>query len=347
MKHVLNTIFFSIILIFQICGQSDSIEIIIKNYMQKQKIPGLSIGIAKNGTTIMTKGFGYANLEHFVPVTEKTVFRLASISKQFFATAILKLEQDGKLSLEDNLNKYFSDAPDFWAAINIKHLLTHTSGLVREAPGYQNFELKSDLTVIKSAYPLPLEFPTGSKYQYCNLGYFILAEIITQVSKMPWQDYIKSELFDPAGMKDTYLTEFYPIIPHRASGYVHNNGKYVNAEPMISIRPSGGFLSTTTDILKWEGVLLNKNIILSQENWNRLWYPHFRTSEKQETFYGYGWVIDTVDGHKTIGHSGGNIGFRTHYLRYVDKGLSIVVLTNSNNAAPIDIIKEVGRYLLK
>lgn len=347
MKQILTTIILIVTFTIQVISQLDSIEYFIKNHMEKQKIPGLSIAIAQNGKTLLNKGFGYANLEHLVPVTEKTVFRLASISKQFFATAIIKLEQDGKLSLDDNLKKYFSDAPDFWAAINIKHLLTHTSGLVREAPGYQNFEVKSDLTVIKSAYPLPLEFPTGSKYQYCNLGYFILAEIITQVSKMPWQDYIKKELFDVAGMKDTYLTEFYPIIPHRASGYVHNNGKYVNAEPMIAIRPSGGFLSTTTDILKWEAVLLNKNIILSQENWNRLWYPHFRTSEKQETFYGYGWVIDMVDGHKTNGHSGGNIGFRTHYLRYVDKGLSIVILTNSNNAVPVDIIKEIGRYMLK
>ena len=347
MKLTINTVFFMLFLLVHLCGQTDSIDIIIRHHMEKQKIPGLSIAIIQNGKTMLNKGFGYANLEHMVPASERTVFRLASISKQFFGTAILKLSQDGKLSPDDNLKKYFVDAPEFWRGITIKHLLTHTSGLVREAPGYENFVVKSDLDVIKSAYSAPLEFPTGTKYQYCNLGYFIIAEIITQVSKMPWQEYVKKELFDPAGMQETYLTEYYPVIPHRADGYVYNNGTYVNAEPMIAIRPSGGFLSTTSDMIKWEQVLLQKNIILSVENWNKLWYPHFKTSDKQDTYYGYGWVIDTIDGHKTIGHSGGNIGFRTHYLRYVDKGLSIIVLTNSNNAVPIDIIREVGRYVLK
>nr|MBP9197655.1 beta-lactamase family protein [Saprospiraceae bacterium] len=271
------------------------------------------------------------------------------ISKQFFATAIMKLVQDGKLTLDDDMHTFFQKAPETWKPIQIKHLLSHTSGLVREAPGYDNFKMQSDLSIIKSAYDLPLNFPTGEKYQYCNLGYFMLAEIITQVSGMPWQDYISKELFTPAGMTNTVMTDFYPVIPNRASGYVFNNGKWINAEAMIGVRPSGGFLSTTTDMIKWDKVLRDKNIILSKKNWELLWTPFIKTSteEDSKSYYGFGWITDEYKGHKLIGHGGSNTGFRTQYSRFVDDKLSIIVLTNTNGANPNMIVNKLADYLLK
>lgn len=328
-------------------AQVDSVDIIVRNQMDKQKIAGLSVAIVKDGLTIVNKGYGKANLEHNIDVQSETVFRLASISKQFFATAIMKLVQDGKLSLDDNMSIFFKDAPDAWKPIQIKHLLSHTSGLVREAPGYNNFITQSDLSIIRSAYNLPLDYPVGQKYQYCNLAYYMIAEIISHVSGKPWQDYIAAELFAPAGMTQTYMTDFYPIIPHRAGGYVYNNGKFQNAEAMIAIRPSGGFLSTTTDMIRWDKVLREKKIILHKENWERLWQPFIQTTKDSGSFYGFGWTIDNFNGHKSVGHGGSNMGFRTQYSRYIDDGISIIILTNTDSTNPAAIVKELAGFLLK
>ena len=188
--------------------------------MKEQRITGLSLAVVKNGKAIVNKGYGLANVELNVPVTAETVIRLGSVSKQFFATAILKLAEDGKLSIEDSVHKFFPDAPETWRPIQLKHLMSHTSGLQGKARPI-TIVIQPDLVIIKSAYSLPLDFKTGEKYQYCNLAYFMLAEIITQVSKMPWQDYIREKLFIPAGMKNSGMTDFYPIIPNRASGYMH------------------------------------------------------------------------------------------------------------------------------
>jgi CubicO group peptidase (beta-lactamase class C family) len=330
-------------------GQIDSIDIIVKSQMADQNIIGLSLAIVKNGETLVDKGYGLANAEHNVEVQSKTVFRLASISKQFFATAIMKLVQDGKITLDDHMHVFFQKAPETWRPIKIKHLLSHTSGLVREAPGYDNFKIQSDISIIKSAYNQPLNFPTGEKYQYCNLGYYMLAEIITQVSGMPWQDYISKELFIPAGMTNTVMTDFYPVIPNRASGYVYDNGKWINAEAMIAVRPSGGFLSTTTDMIKWDKVLRDKNIILSKENWELLWTPFIKTSTEADskTYYGFGWMTDEYKGHQVIGHGGSNTGFRTQYSRFDDDKLSIIVLINTNGADPNKVVKKLADYLLR
>ncbi len=343
-----NIILLLLIPVF-LSSQIDSIDIIVKSQMADQNIMGLSLAIVKDGEILINKGYGIANAEHDVEVQSKTVFRLASISKQFFATAILKLVQDGKITLDDDMHTFFQKAPETWKPIKIKHLLSHTSGLVREAPGYDNFKHQSDLSIIKSAYDLPLNFPTGEKYQYCNLGYYMLAEIITQVSGMPWQDYIAKELFVPAGMTSTVMTDFYPVIPNRASGYVFNNGKYINAEAMIAVRPSGGFLSTTTDMIKWDKVLRDKNIILSKNNWELLWTPFVKTSTEADSksYYGFGWISDEYKGHKFIGHGGSNTGFRTQYSRFVGDKLSIIVLTNTNGANPNMIVNKLADYLLK
>jgi CubicO group peptidase (beta-lactamase class C family) len=133
-----------------------------------------------------------------IPVTAETVIRLGSVSKQFFATAIIKLMQDGKLSIDDPVHKLFPDAPEAWRPITVKNLLNHTSGLQREGPAYDDFKRQPDIDVIRSAYNLPIRFKAGEKFDYCNLGYFMLAEIIKRVSGKPWHDCIHDELFVPA-----------------------------------------------------------------------------------------------------------------------------------------------------
>ena len=330
-------------------AQTDSTDIIVQKFMKDQRITGLALAVVKNGKASVNKGYGLANVEHSVPVTSETVIRLGSVSKQFFATAILKLAQDGRLSIEDSVHKFFPDAPETWRPIQMKHLLSHSSGLQREGPAYDNNIIQPDMVIIKSAYSLPLDFKTGEKYQYCNLAYFMLAEIITQVSKMPWQDYIRENLFIPAGMKNSGMTDFYPIIPNRASGYMHNGDTLVNADAMYAIRPSGGFLSTSSDMILWNKVLEEKKIILKKENWELVWKPFISVSGKADskTFYGFGWMVDEYNGHKVVMHGGANTGFRSQYNRYINDGLSIIILTNTEEANPGVIARALADHYFR
>lgn len=345
MKKLLLFFFFPCLSFAQI----DSTDIIVNQMMEKQKIVGLSLAVVKNGQPVVNKGYGLANVELNVPVSSETVIRLGSVSKQFFTTAIMKLVEDGKLSVEDSVHKFFPDAPETWRPIQIKHLMSHTSGLQREAPAYNNFKIQPDIDVIKSAYNLPLVFKTGEKYQYCNLAYFMLAEIIKQVSGLPWQDYIHDKLFIPAGMTHSYLTDFYQIIPNRADGYMHNHDTLVNATAMFGIRPSGGFLSTSSDMIKWEKVISEEKIILKKDNWEKLWQPFIKTSTRADLkeYYGFGWVIDEYKGHKLIVHGGSNTGFRSVYARFVNDGFSIIILTNTDEANPRAIANALADYYFR
>lgn len=330
-------------------AQVDSTDIIVKQIMEKQKIVGLSLAVIKNGKTVINKGYGFANIELNVPVTSETVIKVSSISKQFFTTAILKLMEDGKLDFNDSVHKYFPDAPESWRPITIKNLMSHTSGLQREPPAYDALKRQPDIDVIKSAYSLPLDYKTGEKFQYCNIGYFMLAEVISQVSGMPWQDYIRTALFIPAGMNNSYLTDFYQIIPNRANGYMYKKDTLINATAMLAIRPSGGFLSTSTDMILWDKVLTEENIILRKENWELLWQPYIKTSAdlKSKANYGFGWFIDERNGHKVIHHGGANLGFRSFYARFVNDDLSIIVMTNTEEANPQAIVGALSEYYFR
>lgn len=330
-------------------SQNDSTDIIVGNLMTQQRIVGLSLAVIKNGQTVLNKGYGLANVELNTPVTSESVIRLGSVSKQFFTTAIMTLVEAGKMTIDDPVHKFFPDAPETWRPIRIKHLMSHTSGLQRESPAYDNFKIQPDLDVIKSAYSLPLNFKTGEKYQYCNLAYFMLAEIIKQLSGMPWQDYIHEKLFVPAQMTNSFVTDAYLIIPKRANGYMHRHDTLVNATPMYAIRPSGGFLSTSSDMIKWEKALTEEKIILKKESWEKLWQPFIKTypNPASKEYYGFGWAMDDYKGHKLIVHGGSNTGFRSIYTRFVNDGLSIIILTNTDEANPRLIANALAEYYFR
>ncbi|MGE9311725.1 serine hydrolase domain-containing protein [Niabella sp. CJ426] len=330
-------------------AQVDSTDIIVKQMMEQQKIVGLSLAVIKNGKAVVNKGYGWANAELEVPVNSETVIRLGSVSKQFFTTAILKLMEEGELSIDDSVHRFFPDAPESWRPITVKHLMSHTSGLQREGPAYDNNKIQPDIDIIRSAYDLPLVFKAGEKFQYCNLGYFMLAEIITRVSGMPWQDYIHQALFIPAGMHNSYVTDFYQIIPRRANGYMHRKDTLVNATAMYAIRPSGGFLSTSSDMIKWEKAMREKKTILKKANWEKLWQPYIKASDKAESkeYYGLGWFVEEYKGYHLIQHGGANIGFRSVFTYFANDGLSIIILTNTDEANPRTIANKLADYYFR
>ncbi|HEX6227304.1 MAG TPA: serine hydrolase domain-containing protein [Chryseolinea sp.] len=335
MKTLLFFLFYPSILFAQV----DSTDIIVKRLMDEQKIIGLSLAVVKNGQAVINRAYGLADVELNVTLTSETVIKLGSVSKQFVSTAIMELAEDGLLSIEDPVHKFFPDAPESWRSIRVKNLLSHSSGLQREGSAFDLSKKQPDLDIIRSAYIQPLDFKTGEKYQYSNLAYYILAEIITQVSGMPWQNFIHQTLFVPAGMQNSYITDFYAIIPNRASGYTYRNDTLVNAQTMYAIRPSGGFQSTTSDMIKWEKILLEKKIILKKDNWERLWQPYTKMSAESESkaYYGFGWAIDEYKGHKIIVHGGSTPGFKSVYMRFLEDKLSIIVLCNTYEANPHSI----------
>src|SRR5687767_1354556 len=198
-------------------AQQDSIDIFISNQMKQQGIIGLSIGIIKNGKVIKAKGYGQANIELNIPASKKTVYKIGSISKQFIAVGIMKLLQEGKLNVSDPITKFIKDAPAKWNSITIRHLLNHTSGLQLDPPGFDGMKEHADSIYIKTAFTDSLAFPTGSKYQYSNFGYFILADIIRITSHLSFSEYMNKYIFDECRLNSTRTTSPEAIIPNRAA----------------------------------------------------------------------------------------------------------------------------------
>jgi D-alanyl-D-alanine carboxypeptidase len=330
-------------------ARADQIDDYVRAEMAKQHIPGLALAVVKDGSVVRTKGYGLANIELNVAAQPDTVFKIGSISKQFIAAGIMLLVQDGKLNVDDKISRYLEGTLDAWKDITIRHLLTHTSGIVREAPGFDPLKVQSDADVIKTAYSLPLRFKPGEKWEYCNVGYFALAEIIHKVAGLPWPEFLSERVFKPLGMNSTRTTTVSDVVPNRASGYVWNDGKFKNAGEWSALRPSGAFLSTTLDLAKWDAALYT-NRILAQASRDQMWTPLANTSAKpgddSAPHYGFGWFVARVQGHRDIYHGGSLPGFRAEIDRFLDDRLTIIVLTNGDNAKPESVARGISGFYI-
>ena len=324
--------------------RADKVDDYVKTEMQKQHIPGLSLAVIRDGKIIKAEGYGLANVELNVPARAETVYKIGSVSKQFIATGIMLLIQENRISLDDKISKFLERTPDTWKEITVRHLLTHTSGIIREAPGFDPLKIQNDADVIKTAYPLPLRFTPGEKFEYCNVGYFTLAEIIRKVTGKPWGDYLNERLFMPLGMNATRTTTNTDIVQNRANGYFWRDGKLENASIYFALRPSGAFLSSILDLAKWDAALYTDRI-LKQSTLSQMWTP-VKLNNGTTHPYGFGWELNTVGGHKLVNHGGSLPGFRAQLARFVDDKLTIVVLTNGDNANPRSIALGVaGLYI--
>lgn len=327
-----RTHLFSVVLLLSVSVaiRADKVDDYVKAEMQKQHLPGLSLVVIKDQKIIKQAGYGLANVELNVPATPETVYKIGSVSKQLIAAGIMLLVDEGKISLDDNISKFLDGTPDTWKTITVRHLLTHTSGIVREAPGFDPLKIQADADVIKTAYPLPLRFAPGEKWEYCNVGYFTLAEIIHKVSGKTWGEYLNERVFAPLGMNSTRTTSTAELVPNRANGYIWREGKLGNAGIYFALRPSGAFLSTVLDLAKWDAAL-NSDRILKQAALNQMWTP-VKLNDGTTKPYGFGWEVETVGGHKLFHHGGSLPGFRAQFARFVDDKITVVILTNGDNA---------------
>jgi CubicO group peptidase (beta-lactamase class C family) len=350
LKRRLQLSFASVLIAGVVVGAQD-IDAFVKGWMETQHVPAVSVAVVRDGALIKSEGYGFADVEHRVPARPDTVFKIGSVSKQFIATGIMLLVQDGRLAVGDTVSKYLAGTPAAWEAITLRHLLTHTSGLVREAPGFDPYKLQPDVDVIKTAYAVPLRFTPGERYEYSNLGYFILAEVIHKVSGQPWGEFLSERVFTPLGMTATRVTTLADIVPNRARGYAWKAGKLQNEDDWPAVRPSGAFLSTVLDLAKWEAALLGERVLKAPAR-KEMWTPV--TLNDGRTFpYGFGWQLDdwpadsrVPTGVPMIRHGGSMNGFRAGYARWPNQRLAVIVLTNLTDAPYEGLVANIAiRYV--
>lgn len=298
--------------------------------------PGCAVLVAKNGRVVYKKAFGKADLELNVPMQPDMIFRLGSITKQYTAIAILQLVEQGKISLQDSIQKFIKDFPNKGHAITIENLLSHTSGIV----DYEvlNFPIPNAIRIdfppkqiIDSLGKLPLDFIPSSKFQYSNSNYYLLAYIIEQVSRNSYQAYLTVNLFKQAALQNTYYDSPEEIIPNRVSGYAKHNSKYANAGyiSMSQVFGAGALLSNVEDMFKWHQALYTYKLV-RKETLEKAVTP-FKLADGTLSNYGYGWFIKSQSGEKSIEHAGGIDGFQSDEIYLPQQDIFVAALYNSLN----------------
>jgi CubicO group peptidase (beta-lactamase class C family) len=334
MQKIILLAAYSLLIYSNSFGSQAVVDEFVARYLSKNQIPGAAVLVKKNGETVISKGYGIANLEHAVPVKPETVFQSGSIGKQFTATAIMMLVEEGKLGLDDPLSKYL-EIPKSWDKITIRHMLTHTSGM-GDYP--EAFSLQQDYTeeqMLQMVTKQPLQFEPGDKWNYSNLAYVTLGILIHKVSGEFYGDYLKKRVFEPLGMKSTRIITEDEIVMNRAAGYRLDGGAIRNQEwvaPTVNTTADGSLYFTIEDLAKWdEG--LEKGTLLRKDSFEKMWTPVILNDGKQHP-YGFGWAVNTQNGVKLVEHGGAWQGFATHIARYLDERLTVVVLCNLAGSDP-------------
>ena len=316
--------------------------------MQRQHIPGLSLAVVRDGKVAKAKGYGLANIETNTPATPQTVYQIQSMTKQFTATGIMILVEEGKVLLDEPVSTYLSGTPESWKDITIRRLLNHTSG-IKDYINEPTQSLRLDVTddeVFQATVSRPLNFPVGTRYQYCNTNYLLLGMVIHKITGKPYGEFLRERIFEPLGMKDTRIVSLSEIIPNRASGYRWDgrqlrNGEYIAAS--VLGYPGGGIRSTVLDLAKWDAALYGERL-LKKSSLEQMWTPTALKNGGQSN-YGFGWGLGALRGHKFVSHSGSHqTGFTSAITRFVDDRLTVIVLTNQVGAAdPTGIAEGVAR----
>lgn len=291
-----------------------------------------SVLLARDGVSVFSQSYGMANYELDAPNTVQTVFRIASITKQFTAVAIMQMHEQGKLNVGDPICKHLEQCPAAWRPITIRQLLTHTSGI----QNYSSLPDWDELLAVKSYQhsdlvalfrDLPLQFEPGDKYEYSNSGYYLLGLILERASGKTYGQYLREKIFEPLGMTHSGYEESRSLIPNRASGYYSLGTSFINApymNPTVTYA-AGGIHSNLGDLLLWDQALYSEKL-LSRNSLEQMFTP-FKNG------YGYGWRIGEKHGRRETDHSGSLNGFSTYIMRFPAERVTVIVLSNSDRAS--------------
>ena len=327
----------------------------VRQEMKEQHIPGIGLAVVRNGRIVKAKGYGLANVELNTRVSPETVFNAGSISKQFTATAILLLAEEGKLGLDDSIAKYFPEAPPALKAVTIRHLLTHTSGIPDVSDGTEethgvkgvvDFHREYTEDELARAYlAQPLDSQPGTKWNYCNACYDLLGFLIHRVSGKPYGDFLRERIFAPLGMT-TRVFSYADIILNRANGYSLVDGALKNAprwwSQSILSGAAGGLWMNVLDLAKWDAALYSERII-KRSSLEAMWTP-VPLDDGSAYPGGMGWFIASAKGHRLVFHTDGGPGDSGVISRYLDDRLTIIVMTNLG-AHHTDVMKIIGKVV--
>ncbi|HEX8920836.1 MAG TPA: serine hydrolase domain-containing protein, partial [Pyrinomonadaceae bacterium] len=297
--------------------------------------PGCAAAVSLNGETVFEKAFGLADLEHNVPNTTQTIFESGSVAKQFTAAAIVLLQQDGKLSLDDPVRKYIPELPDYGAPLTIRHLLNHTAGLrdwgsVLSLTGVGRGDrvISNDLALDVIVHQRALNFTPGAEYSYSNSGYNLAAIIVERVSKQKFPAFVEERLFKPLGMKNSsWRDDYQRIVPGRAQAYWRpgSNEPWRLSMPFMNVYGNGGMLTTVGDWMKWNAMLdsqsLGAPLVNALETRGVL-------NDGRKIAYALGLTVGTYKGLKDVSHGGITAGYQTFLARYPDNKVSVGVMCN-------------------
>jgi CubicO group peptidase (beta-lactamase class C family) len=302
----------------------------------KPENPGYQLSISRNGKIVFSKASGMANLEYNIPITKESVIETGSVSKQFTAAAILLLEQQGKLSTQDDIRKFIPELPDYGDKITLDHMMRHTSGLrdwgsIAAMSGWERSTKTYDNTDVLYivARQKAVNFKPGERYLYSNSNYNLLAIVVERVSGMSLADYSKKYIFEPAGMTRTeWRNNFKKVVKNRAFAYSKSGDAYLTNMPNENAYGNGGLLTTTEDLLKWNDYYLSGKFGSPSLLDKQIKTVPFNNGKMNE--YAAGLVINTVRGWKSINHNGATAGYRANLEYFPELNLSIAWLNNSS-----------------
>ena len=317
---------------------------LVRADLAERGYPGIAIAVAVDGETVWSEGFGYANLEHRVPMQPSVKFRVGSISKSLTAAAVAKLVEDGRLDLDAPIQQYVPSFPEKAHPVTARQLGGHLAG-VRHYQGNENFIRDPYPTVLDGVAIFaddPLLHEPGTAYAYTSHGFNLLSAVVEGAAKQPFLDYMRQAVFRPLGMRDTVADFVTPIIPGRTSYYVRDaEGRVVNA-PFVNNSykwAGGGFLSTTEDVVRFANAHLDDGFLTAASR--KLLFTEQRTRDGEGVGYGVGWFVGTRDdGRRLLYHSGGSVGGTSLMIMEPDTGVvvaGLINLTGANN----DVVREV------
>jgi CubicO group peptidase (beta-lactamase class C family) len=306
----------------------------------------MAVAVVKSGEVVLAKGYGFANLEHQVPVTTHSIFQSGSISKQFTAAAIMLLKEQGKLGLDDKIADYLPPTKARWGPITLRHVLTHTSGVPEYEDEVDDRRDYSERQLTELVGLLSRRSPPGHKFEYSNSGYLLLGVVIRTVTGKFHGDYIREQILEPLGMKTARIASDADIIPNRVAGYRMSNGRILNQKwvsPTFNQTADGVFHLSLDDFLAWERGVRTR-ALLKPESWSQMFTPAVLKSGKVQP-YGFAWEITQKGGQTVHSHDGSFRGFEAILTRYIEEELTIIVLANLADVNLVPITEHIAKHM--
>jgi D-alanyl-D-alanine carboxypeptidase len=312
----------------------------------RSHIPGLALGIVRDGQLLLSDGWGAADIAAGLPATPETIYQICSITKTFTATGLMLLAHEGRLTLQDPIVRWLPQLPSTLAGVTLRHMLSHTSG-IRNIWERMVAEVRVPDDLVRIGSELVLESVPGERYNYNNTAFHLLGLVLPAVTGMPFAEFIEERMMRPLGMQITPSQE--PSLPNdrRARGYTWDSGKLqaVSEGRGFWSSGAGGFASSVSDLIRWDAALEGETL-LPHSTWEQVWTPSALNSG-ETVGTGLGWGTGALLGRRKVGHLGGDRGFRSNFMRYLEDRLTVIFFANSDKVDQSYLEEGIAKYFLR